>query len=200
MIVAIVLSAGESRRMGFPKALLPIEGKTFLERIVSSLRKSRVGEVLVVLGHRADELKSKLGHLSVNVIVNRDYQKGQLSSLQAAIRSVDPKRTDGILVHLVDHPYLKTNMVNEMIDRFYTSRKLIVVPSFRGRRGHPVLFSRDLFPDLLEAPLGRGAKTVVHAHRAETLVISTGDQSILVDIDTREKYRHYVGGKIHVKA
>ena len=200
MIVAIVLSAGESRRMGFPKALLPIEGKTFLERIVSSLRKSRVGEVLVVLGHRAEELKFKLGHLSVNVIVNRDYQKGQLSSLQAAIRRVDPRRTDGILVHLVDHPYLKSNMVNEMIDRFYTSRKLIVVPSFRGRRGHPVLFSRDLFPDLLEAPLGRGAKAVVHAHRAETLVISTGDQSILVDIDTREKYRHYVGGKIHVKA
>jgi len=193
MIVAIVLSAGESSRMGQPKALLPIQGKIFLEKIVSALKETKVGEIIVVLGHDADEIKPKISHLPVTVVVNKDYARGQLSSLTLALGILDPEKTEGALVHLVDHPFLNPALVDEMIDRFYESKKLIVVPRYRGRRGHPVIFSSRLFAELLGAPPDQGAKAVVRAHRDETLEIATEDRGVIVDIDTPEEYRQHVG-------
>jgi len=195
MIVAIVLSAGESQRMGSPKVLLTIEGQSFIERIVSALQKTKVGKIVVVLGHRADEIKARISHLPVAVVVNPDYSSGQLSSLIAAIKSLDIDKVDGILVHLVDHPFVNSGLVNRMIDRFYESKKLIVLPCYKGQRGHPVLFSSELFPELLSAPLDEGAKRVVRAHRGDTLEVETEDEGILLDIDTPEEYRQYVGGR-----
>jgi molybdenum cofactor cytidylyltransferase len=192
MIVAVVLSAGESSRMGRPKALLPIGGKLFIERIVSGLEQTRVEKIVVVLGHNAEEIKPKISHLPITIVVNRDYEKGQLSSLIAAIRSLESEKVDGILVHLVDHPLLNPSLVDRMIDLFYKSKKSIVVPSFSGRRGHPVIFSSRLFPDLLQAPLDLGAKSVVNAHRDETLEIETDDRGVIVDIDTPEEYHRHI--------
>jgi len=196
MIVAIVLSAGESSRMGSPKALLPIKGKSFIEEIVSVLQATKVGKIILVLGYNANEIASKIRHLPVRVVVNEDYRKGQLSSLNVAIRSLEVEENvatiDGVLVHLVDHPYLSPALVDHMIDRFYESKKLILVPTHRGKRGHPVIFSKRLFPELLSAPLEGGAKTVVHAHRDETLEIETEDEGITVDIDTPAEYRQHV--------
>lgn len=199
MIVAVLLSAGESRRMGSPKALLPIGSKTFIEQIVASLEKSKVGKIVIVLGHNAEGIRSQVAHLRVTWVVNQDYAKGQLSSLIAAVRSLQKPacapQVDGILVHLVDHPFLDSRLVNEMIDRFYESKKLIVVPRYQGRRGHPVIFSKALFAELLRAPLEEGAKGVVHAHRDETLEIETGEEGVTVDIDTQDEYRKFVRGK-----
>jgi molybdenum cofactor cytidylyltransferase len=192
MIVAIVLAAGESSRMGSPKALLPIGGKLFIERIVSGLEQTQVGKIVIVLGHNAEEIKPKVSHLPVTVVVNRDYEKGQLSSLIVAIRSLEAEMVDGILVHLVDHPLLNPSLVDRMIALFYESKKSIVVPIYSGRRGHPVIFSSRLFPDLLQAPLDVGAKSVVNAHRDETLEIETDDQGVIVDIDTPEEYHRHI--------
>ncbi|MBI4526219.1 MAG: nucleotidyltransferase family protein [Deltaproteobacteria bacterium] len=192
MIAAVVLSAGESSRMGRPKALLPIGDKTFIEAIVSALRETRVEKIVVVLGHNPDEIKSKIVHLPVEVLLNPNYTSGQLSSLIVAIRYLgNEKDIEGVLVHLVDHPFLNPALVNHMIDRFEESKKLIVVPRYRGRRGHPVLFSRRLFAELLETPLDQGAKAVVHAHRDETLEIDAEEEGVIVDIDTPEEYRKY---------
>ncbi len=193
MIAAVVLSAGESRRMGRPKALLPIGGLSFLERIVKSLRATKVEKVIVVLGHNPEEIQTKIRHLPVTVLVNSDYAQGQLSSLIVAIRALEAEKLDGILVHLVDHPFLNPDLVNLMIDRFYESKKLIVVPTCKGRRGHPVIFSSRLFGELLSAPMDQGAKSVVHAHAAETLEIESDDEGITLDIDTPEDYRRHVG-------
>jgi CTP:molybdopterin cytidylyltransferase MocA len=105
MIVAVVLSAGESSRMGRPKALLPIDGRTFIEKIVDALEKSSVAKVMVVLGHNADEMIQRIEHLPVEILVNPDYKLGQLSSLQVAVRRLEREPDcDGMLVHLVDHP------------------------------------------------------------------------------------------------
>lgn len=197
MIVAVVLSAGESSRMGSPKALLPIDGALFIERIVRVLGSTRVGEVLVVLGHRAEEIRKKISHLPITIVINKDYPTGQLSSLVAALKELERAErrepVDGALVHLVDHPFIDANLVDKMIDCFYGSNKLIVVPRYKERRGHPVLFARALFPELLRAPLEQGAKAVVHAHRDETLEIETNDEGILIDVDTPEEYRRYLG-------
>ena len=197
MIAAVVLSAGESRRMGRPKALLPIGGVTFLEQIVSAFKSSKVGDIIVVLGHDAEAIRPKIAHLPVTFVINPDYARGQLSSLHVAIRALEKKQADGILVHLVDQPFLDAGLVNRMIDRFYESKKAIVVPAHKGRRGHPVLFSRRLFQELLDAPLDQGAKTVVQAHPQETLEIETDDERVALDIDTPDEYERYVGRNTH---
>jgi molybdenum cofactor cytidylyltransferase len=193
MIAAVVLSAGESSRMGRPKALLPIGAVSFLERIVKSLQAARMEKIVVVLGHNAADIEAKIAQLPVTIVVNPDYAQGQLSSLNAAIQSLAGEKIDGILVHLVDHPFVNADLVNRMIDRFYESKKLIVVPKWKGKRGHPVIFSSRLFGELLSAPLNQGAKSVVHAHAADTLEIETDDEGITFDIDTPEDYRRRVG-------
>jgi molybdenum cofactor cytidylyltransferase len=195
MIVAVVLSAGESSRMGRPKALLPIDGRMFIERIVAALKQGNIGRIIVVLGHNAGELKAKISHLPIEILINDDYKLGQLSSLQVAVRHLrSDAACDGMLVHLVDHPYLPSSLVEEMIRRFYESKKWLVVPRYHGKRGHPVVFARALFDELLAAPMGQGAKAVVNAHPAETLEVETEEEGIAVDIDTPELYRQHVKG------
>jgi molybdenum cofactor cytidylyltransferase len=194
MIVAVVLSAGESSRMGRPKALLPIGDGSFLERIVKSLLATKIEKIVVVLGHNAAEIEKKIRHLPISILVNPDYAQGQLSSLIVALRALESEAdVDGILLHLVDHPFLNSTLVNRMMERFYESKKLVVVPTYQGRRGHPVIFSRRLFAELLKAPLDQGAKSVVRAHAADTLEIETDDEGITFDIDTPEEYRRRVG-------
>jgi molybdenum cofactor cytidylyltransferase len=193
MIVAVVLSAGESSRMGRPKALLPIDGQTFIERIVAALKQTKVGKIIVILGHNFRELEAKISHLPVKILINTDYKQGQLSSLQLAVRDLQADADcDGMLVHLVDHPYLAPALVQEMIRRFYETKKRIIVPRYHGKRGHPVIFSNTLFGELLSAPMAEGAKAVVNAHRAETLEIDTQEEGIAVDIDTPELYQQHV--------
>jgi molybdenum cofactor cytidylyltransferase len=198
MIVAVILSAGESSRMGRPKALLPIDGVRFVEKIVSALKSTDVGNIIVVLGHNAEEMRQKISDLPVTILINHDYKQGQLSSLQVAISHLESSSkgspVDGILVHLVDHPYISATLVDLMIKRFYETKKLIVVPRFQGRRGHPVIFARALFSELLAAGPDQGAKPVVHAHRDDTLEIDTKDEGVLIDIDTPEEYRLRVKG------
>ncbi len=196
MIIAVVLSAGESSRMGRPKALLPIQGQKFIERIIRVIGQSRVGRTIVVLGHHADQLRGQIEHLPVEVVINPDYRSGQLSSLQVAIRHIrDDDRCDGMLVHLVDHPFIDVALVDALIESFFETKKMIVVPSYKGKRGHPVIFSRELFGELLNAPLDQGAKAVVNAHRQETLESEWDDEGITLDIDTPELYRQHVRGE-----
>lgn len=196
MIAAVVLSAGESSRMGRPKALLPIDGETFIEKIVGALKKTSVGKIVVVLGHDAGEMKRRMEHLPVEILVNPDYKLGQLSSLQAAARLLEKDGDcEAMLVHLVDHPYIDAKLTETMIEQFCAMGKLIVVPRHNGKRGHPVIFSRKLFGELLSAPMDQGAKAVVNAHRDDTLEIDTHDEGITVDIDTPELYKKHVKGE-----
>lgn len=195
MIVAIVLSAGESSRMGRPKALLTIDGETFIERIVGTLKESGIERIVVVLGFNADEMRRRIEHLPVEILVNQDYRRGQLSSLQTALRCLDgDKDCQAVLVQLVDHPYLNGAVVRQMMARYEESKNCIVIPKYRGKRGHPVLFDRSLFPELLAAPVDQGAKAVVNAHRTETLDLETDDVGVTLDIDTPELYHQHVKG------
>ena len=195
MIAAVVLAAGESSRMGRPKALLPIDGETFIEKIVGALRKTSVGNIIVVLGHNSEEMKRRIEHLPVEILINPDYKLGQLSSLHVALRRVEKEPDcDGVLVHLVDHPYLDAKLVERLIERFSVSRKLIIVPRYNGKRGHPVIFARKLFTELLAAPMDQGAKAVVNARGDDTLQVDTENAGIIVDIDTPELYRQHVKG------
>jgi molybdenum cofactor cytidylyltransferase len=181
--------------MGKPKALLRVDGQTFIERIVEAFGKTRVGKTVVVLGHHLEEIRKEILRLPVEIIVNADYKKGQLSSLQAAIRRIDAEGAEAMLVHLVDLPFVNPELVDRMIEMFRTSGKSIVAPRYRGRRGHPVLFSSRLFGELLSLPVDRAAKEVVRAHQEDTLEVETDEEGVIHDIDTPEEYSRYVEGK-----
>ncbi len=192
MINAIVLAAGESRRMGKPKPLLRCGGTTFLERIVSVLRASDADRITVVLGAQAADIRATTDLSAVEVVMNEDYQRGQLSSLIAGLRSV-PAEADAILLCLVDNPFLTAETVNRVIGAFRETQSPIVIPVFDKRRGHPALFSRTVFPDLLDAPPEEGARHVVHANADKVLEIDVPDSTIPVRIDTPEDYRLHFG-------
>jgi CTP:molybdopterin cytidylyltransferase MocA len=190
MIAGIILAAGESSRMGRDKALLPLGRETFVERLIEILR-DEVRPLLLVLGHHADEIAARIPRpalTDLQLVRNPDYKLGQLSSLQAALRCLQGQSVAGALVCLVDHPSITTAVVRTVIERFRTRQSRIIIPTCNGRRGHPVFFSAELFPELLAAPLDQGARVVVRRHAAEVEFVETGEEGILLDIDRPEDY------------
>lgn len=192
MIDAIVLAAGESRRMGRPKPLLPFEGTTFLGQIISVLAASDIDAITVVLGAEADQVTESVDLSDVRAVVNKDYQKGQLSSLVAAMVGIHPQ-TDAILLCLVDHPFITTQVVDAIANKFAETSGRIIVPVFNSHRGHPTLFARPLFGQLLNAPEDRGARHVLYSNESEVLELETSDSGILIGIDTPEDYARHFG-------
>ncbi len=192
MINAIVLAAGESRRMGLPKPLLRFGATTFLEQIVSVLRRSDVDRIAVVLGAQAKAIRAAVDLPDVDIVVNEAYARGQLSSLIAGLQSVPPQ-TEAILLCLVDNPFLTTPAVNCVIRAFRETGKPIIVPVANNRRGHPALFARAVFPELLNAPADQGARAVVTAKADRVQEVDVRDSSVLVRIDTPEDYRSHFG-------
>ena len=188
----VILSAGESSRMGSPKALLAYRGTTFLEHLVNLLQ-GRVEPLLVVLGHGADRIRAAVRlPPQVRVLLNQDYRLGQLSSLQTAIRALEGSPVSGLLVVPVDHPAVEPEVVAALLKTFAAEQPEVLVPTFEGQRGHPVIFSARLFAELLAAPLEEGARAVVRRHAARELPIN--DAGILADIDDPESYRRLVTG------
>ena len=191
MIAGIILAAGESSRMGRDKALLPLGQETFLERLIEILR-GEVNPLLVVLGHHAEEIAARIprptNHDDLQIVRNPDYKLGQLSSLQAALRSLQDRSVAGALVCLVDHPAITAAVVRAVLERFRTRQPRIIIPTCHGRRGHPVFFSAELFPELLAAPLDQGARVVVRRHAAEVELVETGEEGILLDVDRPDDY------------
>lgn len=182
MLAAIILSGGASRRMGTPKALLPYEGRTFLEHLLQVTKHPRIGLRRVVLGAGAEGIAESISLSPEEVVVNVDWKKGQLSSLHAALRTL-PAGTDGMLVCLIDHPLISRGLVHDLIERFYSSRQPIVLPVYKSRRGHPVIFSNALYEELLAAPLETGARAVVWAHRAEVSEMHTTEEGCVLNLN-----------------
>jgi molybdenum cofactor cytidylyltransferase len=188
MINALVLAAGESRRMGMPKPLLRCGDTTFLGKILATLGQSRVDRITVVLGAQAQAVQEAIDLSGTCVVINKDYREGQLSSLLAGLRSTPPD-TDAILVCLVDNPLITTALVDSLVNRYRETRSPIVVPVFNAKRGHPALFSKEMFPQLLNAPAQEGARYVLRANHARVNEMETSDGAVLVRIDTPEDYR-----------
>jgi molybdenum cofactor cytidylyltransferase len=189
MLAAVILSGGASRRMGSPKALLSYQGRPFLEHLLDVARHPKIGVRRVVLGADAGPIVNEVNLAPDEVVVNDEWEKGQLSSIQAALRSLPPN-TDGIVLLLIDHPLISSGLVGELIDSFYSSRKSIVLPVYEGRRGHPVIFSAGLYEDLMKAPLETGARSVVWAHVGEVQVVQTNEEGCVLNLndpDTLQK-------------
>ena len=192
MINAIILAAGQSKRMGKPKPLLRFNDQTFLEQIISVLKQSDVGRITVVLGAEADTIRKSVDLTGTNIVINKDYQRGQLSSLTAGIKE-SPEDTEAILLCLVDNPFITEEVVSKIIRKFRETNNPIIVPVFNKRRGHPTLFSRSLFNELLSAPEEKGARHVLYSNEDKVLELEVSEHGILIGIDTQEDYKLYFG-------
>ncbi len=188
MIALLVLAAGESRRMGYPKALLRYRGRTFLESILEAASAAGIEKQLIALSPEADNiLKSNELHRAV-VVPNETPQAGPIGSIRAAVRAILNHPVDALLVWPVDHPHVAIATVQALMARFYESKGEILVPAYQGRRGHPVLFSRAVFDELLEAPDSQGARAVVRKDRSRVIEVPVEDPAILEGIDTPAQY------------
>jgi molybdenum cofactor cytidylyltransferase len=168
--------------------------RPFLEHLLEITRHAKVGAQRVVLGAHAEDIRSELRLDPARVVVNPNWSQGQLSSIHAALRSLPAGGTDGLLLCLVDHPLITAALVNELIEKFYASGKPIVLPTYDGRRGHPVIFSRRLYPELLAAPTDTGARAVVWKHAQEVLEVPTIEEGVVLNLNDPETLRRALGG------
>lgn len=187
MLAAVILSGGASRRMGSPKALLPYQGRPFLEHLLDIAKHPSIGVRRVVLGPDAATISSQVALAPEEVVINKEWERGQLSSIQAAIRSL-PAVTDGFLLCPVDHPLISASLIGELIEAFENTRSAIVLPLYRGRRGHPVIFAAHLYEELLNAPEEKGARAVVWAHPEEISEVPTNEEGCVLNLNDPEAF------------
>jgi molybdenum cofactor cytidylyltransferase len=191
VIAAVVLAAGKSTRMGRPKALLPLAGgDTFLTRIVRTFHAAGVAEVVIVLGHDADVIAASLDERDVRarVVVNHDYESGQLSSLLAGLRAIDRPGVTAMLLTLVDVPLVSPETVRAIVARHRAAGAPLVRPVDGARHGHPVLIDRALFDALRHADPASGAKPIVRTYASPRGDVEVEDDGAFLDVDTPEEY------------
>jgi|SRR5579864_2342695 len=178
--------------MGRPKALIPYREVTFLEHLIQVTRHPRIGVTRVVLGAGAEEIRKITKLEDPFVVLNPHWQKGQLSSVCAGIRSLDGIETEGIILCPIDHPLVSARLVADLVLQFYLNNKFIVLPTFNGRRGHPVIFASTLYPELLDAPADKGARAVVWTHSSDVLEVPTSEEGVVLNINDPDMLRHAV--------
>jgi molybdenum cofactor cytidylyltransferase len=179
--------------MGRPKALLPAPGcaETFLDRLIGMLA-AHCAPVIVVLGHDAGRIRAGLARQSEAMFaVNRDYQRGQLSSLQCGLAAV-PADAAGALFTPVDLPLVLPETIARLAEAF-KRQPVLLIPRYQGRRGHPVCCAREIIPEFLDLPDGAQARDVIHRHTARTCYVDVDDPGILRDIDDPLAYHSLPG-------
>ena len=190
-VAGIILAAGRSSRMGRPKALLPLgsEGQTFLTRIVETFREVGVEEILVVTA-AGSELTSVLlsGKFQFRLILNESPELGQLSSFQVGLQSLELSKVSGILMTPVDVPLVSVETVQSLIEAHSKSLAPVVRPVRKKAHGHPVIFDRALFREILLEPSDSTVKSIVHRHRNRSMEVTVNESGPFYDIDTPEDY------------
>jgi molybdenum cofactor cytidylyltransferase len=190
LLAALILSAGASSRMGRPKALLPYREGTFLQHLIDVTRHPKIGVTRIVLGSGAEKIAEAAKLDPSEVVLNQDWEQGQLSSICAGVRSLLGLGTDGMILCPVDHPLVSAGLVADLIEHFYKDRRPIVIPTYNGKRGHPVIFSSAIYAELLAAPAEKGARAVVWAHQAEILEVPTDEEGIILNLNDPDMLRN----------
>jgi molybdenum cofactor cytidylyltransferase len=193
MLAVAILAAGQSQRMGEPKALVPFEGLSFVEHLIAATRHARITVTRVVLGAGANQIRANLPLDSGSIVVNSDWPKGQLSSVHAAIRSLPAGASEGLMICPVDHPLISRHLVAQLVAAFDASAKAVVLPKYHGRRGHPVIFRSALYDELLAAPLAVGARQVVWDHATEIAEVETEEEGVILNLNDPETLRKALG-------
>jgi molybdenum cofactor cytidylyltransferase len=186
-VAAVVLAAGESRRFGSPKQLLPWRETTLLEHVVDVALGSSVDKTIVVLGHRAEEIGRPLHDRPVHLVTNQEWQGGLSTSVRAGLQAL-PANYEACLFLLADQPNVTPSLMNKLLNSYRSTLAPIVAPTQKARRGNPVLFARSLFPELLEMEGDQGGRGVILQHEEKMELVEVDEEDIFLDIDTVDDY------------
>lgn len=186
-IAGILLAAGTASRMGQTKQLLPFRGSTLLGRTMENAAASDLDELIVVLGHDADRIMKTHDFSGMKAVMNKDYSKGQGTSLAKGLEAVSPCCA-GALFLLADQPLVTPDIINRLIKAFQGPGAPLVIPFYQGRRGNPVLVARSLFPRLLSLSADTGARVLFDEYKSSILRVDVDTDAVLVDVDTVQDY------------
>jgi molybdenum cofactor cytidylyltransferase len=189
-VAAVVLAAGMSRRMGAPKQLLRLGGKSLLERALASVRGSGVDEIVLVLGAGADDVRRQVTTEGMLVVVNPDFQQGMGTSLRAGLAAVSASM-EGALIVLADQPFVRSSTLDQMIAYRQQNAPQILLPLYRGFRGNPVLLDRAVFPELMRLTGDVGCRAIFGSHTESIHRLAVDDVGILLDIDSAEDWERF---------
>jgi molybdenum cofactor cytidylyltransferase len=191
MITAIILAAGESKRMGQPKMLLPWGEETVISHVISVFRSAGVDDVLVVTGGTREGVEHAISHHKVRAVYNKDFANGEmLSSIQCGIRALS-NQAQAVLIGLGDQPQVQERSVRLICRKFIDSTASIVVPSYNMRRGHPWLITRPLWDDLLNLESPHTPRDFLNAHPDIIQYVNMNNPDVLADLDTPEEYQKW---------
>ncbi len=186
-IGAIVLAAGSSSRMGRPKQLLPIGGQPMVRRVTESMCETSLAQVVVVVGAHAEAVTAALAGLSVDIVANEDWAAGMSTSVRAGLGALRPE-IQAALIALADQPALTPDLLRTLVARHQSSGAPITAPFYQGQRGNPVLFDRQLFPELLAVEGDRGGRALFARYQGQIERVEVDDPAVIQDIDTIEDY------------
>jgi len=184
---ALLLAAGEAKRMGRPKLLLPLRDRTIFEVSLGNLVRSRVDEVIVVLGHRADGFLPLIRGKKVKAVINPHHSQGMSTSVRRGLDAV-ASESQGLMIALADQPFIPPEVIDRLIEAFQGTSKGIVVPTFQGRRGHPVIFHRRYMEELRSLSGDQGGRELLHRNPEDLLEVEVDCPGVITDIDTLEDY------------
>jgi molybdenum cofactor cytidylyltransferase len=190
-IWAIVLAAGESRRMGSPKMILPYEGMTIIEKVLENVLASNVEKVVTVLGSHWEEIMKVIERFQVPHCYNSNFKDGMLSSVKCGFEFL-PREFRAAMVFLGDQPMVETSVINQMINGYEESGKGILVPVFQNKRGHPLMVDKKYRDEIINLDDPEGLKGLLLRHPVDLLEVNTENSSVLDDIDTREDYNNQI--------
>jgi molybdenum cofactor cytidylyltransferase len=185
---AIILAAGESKRMGFPKMLLTFKGNTMIENVIANVTESEVDNTLVVLGANSDSLVELIKKSSVKYCYNDNYKEGMLSSVKCGLRNL-PLDLDAVLVFQGDQPLITPKTINTVIHAYLLSGNGIVIPVYEKKRGHPILIDRKYRDELEKLEAREGLRSLAYKFSYDVLEVDTNDSGIIRDFDTYEEYK-----------
>jgi len=187
-ISALLLAAGESKRMGRQKLLLPFGTSTIIEQTIDNLLNSRVDEIIVVVGYGAQELVTKIGRKPLKIAVNPHYQQGMSTSIIAGLNLID-NNAKAVMIALADQPGISSKIIDKLIEEFQRHNKGIAIPVYQGNRGHPVIFPIKYKSALLKLTGDVGGRGIIEKHRDDILEIPVDSKDINVDIDALSDYQ-----------
>jgi molybdenum cofactor cytidylyltransferase len=193
-VAGVLLAAGESSRMGSPKQLLPVGSKTLLRLVLEQVLESDLGKVVLVLGHRSEDIKKDLesfaGHPKLLLIENSRYKEGISSSIIAGLSQVE-EEYDHVMLLLGDMPHIHSRLINPFLTLYLKSGFPLGAVTLGGRRSHPVIFSRKLYGDLRTLKGDKGGRDLFGPHSHETCLFKADRLYDDMDIDTQEDYLKY---------
>ncbi|MDA0840416.1 MAG: nucleotidyltransferase family protein [Planctomycetota bacterium] len=189
-VTAVILAAGESSRMGKLKPLLPFGESTILETVIDQIGKAGIDEIFVVVGHEGKRIQETISSKVAGTIPNEDYRSGMFSSVLCAVRHLESrsKRPDGVLVALADQPSITSVAISGLVTSFHEYPEEILVPTFKGRRGHPIIFPFSILKGATSYTGVDGLRGFRELHSESVVEVAIDEKGILIDLDTPEEY------------